>query len=603
MGEPSDGLSSEGRRHDLISGSRLLALLILVLVVAALVAGSIFGPSRPTLANPDAASQWDPLFGQHSRPATLLEGLGPIHMAVSTQVPTAQVWFDQGLAQLFGFAHEDAIRSFQMALQADPGLAIANWGIAYGYGPNINLGMDAWRATRANEALARALAQGGGVSPLERALIDSLTVRFSTDPNIDPFGTGSRAALDRAYWERMNSVMAAFPDDTNVATLTAEAGLDLVPWRAWDYNGKATLPVVETATPAIPEVLQVKAILERVMATSSDHIGALHYYIHAVEASQEPELALPAAERIKSVAWGQPHLVHAASHIYARVGDWGSAMVSGYDAVNQDERYRERVGTDDLYAIAHGDHNLYFLCSVLANGGRQRETADQARQLNERVRSQLPLTPTQEYLLPMEQSFLVRFHHWADVLAYPQPDRQFKATLAFWHINHGIALVATDDLDGARREQAAAEDVLRSTDEPRLDNPQYAFQNNPASDLIELDLDILRGRIAEVSGDSTAADASYRSALQRFDTMYYDEPPPFYYPARETYGGFLLRTGRAADAESVFRADLVTFPNNGRSLFGLWQALDAQGKPSQDVRAQFDSAWRWADMTLTVETL
>ncbi|MDQ6840349.1 MAG: hypothetical protein M3137_18935 [Actinomycetota bacterium] len=553
--------------------------------------------------DPDAAAQWDSLFGRHVRPAVLQEGLGPIHMPVTTTNPEAQRWFDQGLAQLFGFAHEDAIRSFEKTLQLDPGLAIANWGIAYAYGPNINLGMDAWRATRANEALSRALGHTGEAGPLERALVDSLTVRYSSDRSIDPFGTSSRAPLDRAYWERMQAVMAAFPDNTNVATLTAEAGLDLIPWRAWDYNGKPTLPVVETATPAIPEVLQVKEILESVMARDPDHIGALHYYIHAVEASQDPALALPAAARLKSIAWGQAHLVHAASHIYARVGDWGSAMVSGDDAVVQDERYHERVGNDDLYWVAHGDHNLYFQTSVLSNGGRGRETAVRAHELDQRVRKQLYVTPEQEYLLPMEQSFSVRFHEWAKVLAYPQPQRRFKATLAFWHINRGIALAATGDVAGARSELRATEDVLQSQDPPRLADARYEFQNNPASALVELDMDLLRGRIAEVGDDAQAADAAYQSAVRRFDTLYYDEPPPFYYPVRETYGGFLLRAGRPEDAEAVFRSDLVAFPNNGRSLFGLSQALDAQGEPSADVGARFDVAWRWADTPLSAYSL
>ena len=594
-----------GRPADLRRGRFIvLAVGALIVALAAVVAVRAMGqPSNGTVANPDYAAQWDSVFGQSSRPAELQQGLGPIHMTVSTSSSAAQVWFDQGLAQLFGFAHEDAIRSFQVALTEDPGLAIANWGIAYAYGPNINLGMDATRGAKANEALAAAIEQGGGGNPLEKALIDSLTVRFSTDPNIDPFGPQSRAALDRAYWERMKSIMAAYPDDLHVATLTAEAGLDLAPWKAWQYNGRPTLPVTDTATPAIPEVLEVKQILEDVMARDPDHIGALHYYIHAVEASQEPELALPAAERIKSVAWGQAHLVHAASHIYARIGDWGSAMVSGDDAVVQDDLYRERVGTNDLYSIAHADHNLYFLCSVLSYGGRERETAVRAQQLGELVTQQLAVTPAQEYLLPMEQSFLVRFHRWDDVLAIAQPERRFKATLAFWHINRGLARAATGDVGAAQTELQAADEVLRSTDEPRLDNPAYAFQNNPASALLALDMDLLRGRIAEVSGDGQAAEAAYLAAIGRFDSLDYDEPPPFYYPVRETYGGFLLRSGRAADAEAVFRADLITFPNNGRSLFGLWQALAAQGKPSDDVRAEFDAAWRWADITLTVEEL
>ncbi|HUQ62796.1 MAG TPA: hypothetical protein VM121_03475 [Acidimicrobiales bacterium] len=213
------------------------------------------------------------------------------------------------------------------------------------------------------------------------------------------------------------------------------------------------------------------------------------------------------------------------------------------------------------------------------------------------------MTPAQEYLLPMEQSFLVRFHEWSKVLGYPKPSRWFKATLAFWHINRGLALAATRDVEGARSELLASDEVLKSDDLPRLGDARYEFQNNPASALVELDQDLLRGRVAEASGDNAAADASYRSALGRFDALYYDEPPPFYYPARETYGAFLLRTGRPQDAEAVFRADLVSFPNNGRSLFGLWKSLDAQQKPSGDIRAQSDSAWRWADTPLTIDSL
>jgi len=561
------------------------------------------GAAPAVRSAPDAPSQWDAVFGRATKEPVLQDGLGPIHMATSTKSALAQRWFDQGLAQLFGFAHEDAIRSFEQTLKLDPSLGIAEWGIAYAYGPNINLAMDAWRGQRANEALARATHMEAGATALERALIDSLTVRYSTDTHIEPFGSESRDPLDRAYWGRMQDVMHQFPDDMNVATLTAEAGLDLVPWRAWEYNGKPTLPVSPVSTPTIPEVLQVKAILENVLAKDPDHIGALHYYIHAVEASQQPDLALPAAARIKSLAWGQPHLVHAASHIYARVGDWGSAMISGDDAVVQDVRYHDRVGTDDLYWIAHGDHNLYFLTSVLANGGRGRETAVRAKDLTTRVREQLTKTPAQEYLLPMEQNFLVRFHRWADVLAYPAPARRYKATLAFWHINRGIARVATGDVNAANDELAASDAVLKSTDEPRLSDPTYQFQNNPAATLVQLDQDLLRGRIAEATHDNPAAEASYLSAISIFDSLYYDEPPPFYYPVRETYGAFLLRTGRPQDAEAVFNADLVAFPGNGRSLFGRMEALKAQGKPSADANQSFDTAWRWADTPLDVATL
>jgi tetratricopeptide (TPR) repeat protein len=586
---------------------------VVLSVVAALVgATALSSPGRAApgdrfRSDPMAPAQWDAVFGHQTRPTEFQHGLGPIHMKVSATSRKAQRWCDQGLALLFGFAHEDAIHAYEKALTYDPDLAIAYWGIAYAYGPNINLAFDADRARKANDALDKAVAHRESASPVERDLIDSLVVRYTKDQTYEPFGTVSRSPLDHAYWIRMNELMARYPDELNVATMTAEAGLDLIPWRTFNYGGKPTLPTMKPETPAIPEVDAAYDILTKVLERDPNHVGAMHYLIHAVEASRRPDRSLVAAERLKSIAWGQPHLVHAGSHIYARTGDWGSGMASGEDAVHGDEVGHDRVGTDNLYWIAHGDHNLYFETSVLSMGGRARETAVKAKELTARVKEQLPTIPEQEYLLPMEQNFLVRFARWHDVLAYPKPKDRYRASLGFWHANRGIASVGTGDLTKAGVELAAAEDVANdkgaAPDDPKLANAAYAFQNNSAKSLLEIDLAVLKGKIAESAGDGAAAESEFRSAVDQMDSLYYDEPPPFYYPVRETLGGYLLRAGRPAEAEQVFRDDLIMFPGNGRSLFGIWKALEARGEDAQSARDDFNAAWRWADVPLSVETL
>ncbi|HEV2812936.1 MAG TPA: hypothetical protein VGW10_06760, partial [Solirubrobacteraceae bacterium] len=304
-------------------------------------------------------NQWDKYFLARAKPIDIQPGLGPISMRVSTNDPNAQLWFNQGLAQLFGFAHEDAIWSFRKALEYDDRLAMAWWGIAWAYGPNINLGADAKRARAAHDAVQSARALLRFATDRERAYIDAISDRY--DPRYEPVGDLPRRPLDVQFWERMNRLRASYPGDEHAATLTAEAGLDLDPWNQWTKEGAPTTYTRD-----------VIAILEDVLKRVPDHVGAQHYYIHGVEAGPNPGDADLVAARIKSDAYGQPHLVHAASHIYARVGDWGSAMISGDDAEYQDELYLGRNGTDNLYTLAHGSHNIHFEASVASMGGRRR---------------------------------------------------------------------------------------------------------------------------------------------------------------------------------------------------------------------------------------
>lgn len=535
---------------------------------------------------------WKPYFGKHTNQITIQQGLGPIHMTVSTQNSDAQRWFDQGLAQLFGFAHEDAIRSFEKALSYDSNLAMAHWGIAYAYGPNINLSMNADRAKSANFAIAKAKQLAPKAAQWEQDYIATQAVRFSQDRAIEPFGSKSRQGLDEAYFVAAKRLMNQYPDDIHAAVIAAEAGMDLAPWKLWRNSGDPTLPAT----------LEVKQILQKVLAKEPNHVGALHYFIHAVEGSRKPQEGIAVAERIKAVAWGQPHLVHAASHIYARIGDWGSGMISGEDAIVQDQLYVDRVGAEDLYNLAHGNHNIHFQVSVLSMGGRKRETLAQAKLLYQRVVLHVEKLPMLEYLLSYEQLMLTRFQQWATVLAYPKPASKYKGTTALWHYSRGVAFAAQQKIDLARTELNALKSVARTITAEETTDDYFNF--NRLVDLVQLGQNVLAARIAYQAGDYAQSVSLLQEAVKQQDALNYDEPPAWYYPARESLGMVLLKQNKFTDAEQIFRSDLQDYPNNGRSYFGLRLALAAQGKDMTQVNSDFDRTWKWADLPLnTIEDL
>lgn len=567
---------------------------------------------------------WDSVFLDEPKKMELItEGLGPIHWEVSTTNPDAQAWFDQCLALIFGFNHEDAIRSCEYAAELDPDLAMAKWGIAYAYGPNINLQFDVDRATAANDALFEALelleTTASNATAKEKDMIESLVVRYTNDTRYFPWGDESRLSFDRAYFEKMKAIQARYPEDVHIKTFTAESALDLRPWKAWEYNNMPTLQTRRSSTPGFPEILEAAKLLKEALVQEPDHRGALHYIIHAVEASSDPATALRAAKRIKSVCYKQAHLVHAASHIYARVGDWGAAIISGEDAIAMDKQNLLDNGSPDLYYIAHGDHNLYFLTSVDSFAGRKRATEQRANELSDRLRTQVhPNDVAMEYLLPMEMNYLARFGDWEKIMAYPMFEDEHRASRVFWHLNRARALVAYNkhnahgSMRPALQELQAAQSIVDEDDQevsnnnntaPRVNDPEYIFQNNPVLDLINIYRRVVEGELHEANGDVDAAVANLTAALEVYDNLKYDEPPPFFYPVRETLGGIYLRAGKPDLAEEVFREDLVMYPGNGRSLFGLYSALQAQGVPYDDELAQFESAWQWADRPLSISTL
>jgi tetratricopeptide (TPR) repeat protein len=534
------------------------------------------------LATVPATAQHDHGQGYLERPAALLEGMGKVHHPVSTRVPEAQKFFDQGLALLYGFNHDEAWRSFRRAAELDPGMAMAWWGMALVLGPNYNLPPIPDREKMAYEAIQQAQKLAPKVSENERAYITALANRYDAEPSAE------RSAQAAAYKEAMCAVMRRFPDDLNAATLCAEAAMNLRPWALWAQDG--------TPAEGTEEILE---ILEGVLRRDPGHIGANHYYIHATEASRKPELALASACRLGDLAPAAGHLVHMPAHVWIRTGDFEKAAVSNERAAAADRAFLEATGAQGVYPMMYYTHNLHFLSAAEAFRGRYEEAMESARQMEENLAPHVKEMPSLDVMLPQPMAVLVRFRQWDKVLAEPQPPAEQPMSSAMWHFGRGLAYAARGDLQRARAERKALQKVRERTPEDAMG------MVNKLTDLQDVAAQVLDGSIARAAGDLNRAILHFDSAVEIEDRLNYMEPPEWFYPVRESLGGTLLLAKRYADAERVFRAGLETWPRNGRLLFGLLEALKAQHKDYQarHVEHEFRQAWKDAKVELRVDDL
>ena len=479
----------------------------------------------------------------------LYDNLGSFHRAVSTDVPAAQEYFDQGLRLTYGFNHAEAIRAFEQATELDPECAMCYWGIAYAYGPNINAPMDSASGVLAYAAAQRAQALADGTNETERALIGALVQRYAAAPPAD------RTALDRAYAAAMREVRQRFPDDLDVLTLHAEAVMNLSPWDYWTKEGA---PREGTA--------DLVADLERVLAAEPNHPGACHYYIHAVEATQ-PSKAVACAERLASLMPGAGHLVHMPAHIYIRVGRWSDAIQANEHAVHTDETYIADQAPTGVYPIAYYPHNYHFLSFAATMAGRAQQAIDAARGVSRNVPVDIARqVPPVEPLVPYIHLTLVTFGRWDEVLAEPVPPADLRLATALTQYARGVAHAAK----GEREQAALALDTVRAIAAATADPIGKA--------IADIAHHALAGELALRTRDLRGAETHFRAAQDIEDSLLYMEPPHWYYPIRQSLGAVLLAQGRAAEAETLYRQDLDRFPENTWSLHGLQAALRAQQK-------------------------
>ncbi|HZC22067.1 MAG TPA: hypothetical protein VE866_01920 [Candidatus Binatia bacterium] len=520
-----------------------------------------------------------------SHPAMLVSGLGDLHHPVSTHNAEAQQFFDQGLRFIYAFNHDEAARSFQHAAELDPKLAMAYWGVAEAVGPNYNDPADPERFKHAHEAVQKAVDLSSGASPSEQAYIQAMAERFPADPNADL----KKAAED--YHDAMRQVVHQFPDDLDAATLFAESGMNLHPWGLWNQDG--------TAREATDEIV---ATLESVIKRDPNHLGAIHYYIHSVEASNNPERALAGANKLASLAPGAGHIVHMPAHIYIRTGDYEAAVKTNEEAAEVDRAYIKESGAQGIYPMMYYSHNLHFVAVCGAMNGRYAEARKNADLLVANVGPHVKDMPPLEGFMTIPMAVEIRFHHWNEILKMPAPDSSMKTATVFWHFGRGLALAGTGKIAEADAEYKIVADAEAATP------PDVIFQmpiNNKAKDIMKIAENVLGAKIAIAKKDNAAAVAMLSDAVAIQDKLNYGEPPDWFYPVRENLGGALLMSGNAAGAEKVFREDLDRNPRNPRSLFGLQQAL-LQQKRDYDagfVQKQLDASWKGETNALKLDDL
>jgi tetratricopeptide (TPR) repeat protein len=511
----------------------------------------------------------------------LLPGLGTLHHPVSTKNEEAQQFFDQGFRMIYGFNHAEAVRSFQRAAELDPNLAMAWWGVAIALGPNINQGVDPESEKAAYDALQKARALALKAPANERAYIEALATRYSNDPKADL----KKLALD--YKNAMGELVKKYPDDLDAATLYAESAMDLRPWKLWSADGK---PAEGTE--------EIVAVLESVLKRNPNHPGAIHYYIHAVEASPNPERALAYAPRLPQLMPMAGHLVHMPAHIYERVGDYEAAARANVDAAAADEAYFKATGIQGVYSMYYV-HNLDFLAEASSMQGRYREAIDTSNKLVDFTR---PVVKEMAMLEPvLAKSLLVweRFHKWDEIMKAPQPDASSLTTIVFWHFARGIVFADRGDVPAAEVEAEAFRKAAAAV-------PAHSMLSlNPTRKILSIAGNVLSARLAEMKHDGKTTIEFFSKAIADEDSLAYDEPPQWIHPVRESLGGYLLRSGNFVEAEKVFRADLEINKHSGRSLFGLAESLKGQKKAQAAAAAQreFETAWKNADTKLTVAAL
>ncbi|NLU70481.1 tetratricopeptide repeat protein [Streptomyces sp. HNM0574] len=513
-------------------------------------------------------------LGTHSRPVT-------------TSSASAQLWFDRGLIWAYAFHHEEALACFEAAAEADPECAMAYWGIAFVLGPNYNKPWEAFdeedlsrSVGRAHREAERAHAKAAAATPVERALIRALRSRY---PRAEP--DGDCAAWSVAYADAMRAVHDLAPDDPDVATLHADAQMNLTPWQLWDQ--RTGLPAEGARTP------EARAVLERAMDSGpgAHHPGVLHLYIHLMEMSPTPEAALTAGDRLRDLVPDAGHLQHMPTHLEVLCGDYRRVVSDNSRAIAADEKFHARAGAMNFYTL-YRSHNYHFKIYGAMFLGRSATALETVEQLEASIPEELlrwgspPMADWLESFLGMRVHVLIRFGRWDDLLRLPQPadPELYRVTTAMRHYGRGVALAAT-----GRTGEAAAERELFRAAVARVPATRMLF-NNTCADILAVASAMLDGELAYREGDFDTAFAALERSIALDDGLPYDEPWGWMQPTRHAYGALLLERGRVAEAEAVYRADLglddtlpraCQHPANVWSLHGFHECLVRLGKDAE----------------------
>ncbi len=503
----------------------------------------------------------------------LYTNLGTLRFKAGTRSPKAQAWFDQGIRLAFAFNHAEAQRAFREAQKLDPNCALCFWGEALILGPNINMPMVPEANAPALEALGKSVALAPSAPARDRALIDALAKRYSADPKAE------RAALDAAYADAMKQVAARYPADDTIQTLTAEAMMDTQPWDYWEAGG--TKPKGRGG--------EIVSTLETVLKRNPKHPGAIHLYIHAVEASTQPQKALPYADRLGALMPGAGHVVHMPAHIYYRVGMYHKSLDTNKRAMAVDESYFKTSPSDPLYKSAYYPHNIHFLMVSAQMGGDGPAAITAAQKLDA---SMAPEIVAQFAIMQPVKAAPYTTHALFSapdtILALPAPPANLALVDTMYHYARALAFARKKDSDSAQKEIDALARILRETDYKPFE--EFGI---PAKEIVDTARLVATARLADAKGDLDGAARAYEEAVFIEDALAYTEPPYWYYPVRQSLGAIKLRQGKLDDAEKAFRDSLGRVRNNGWALAGLAETYRRKGDASSEKAARQAFARTW----------
>ena len=558
---------------------RLLALSVVLASLVLAMHPVAFGQEQSPAGSATLDRSAGSARGEGNAKAETYYDLGGLHYEVTTSSADAQVWFDRGLAMCYGFNHEEAVRCFEKAVAADPGMAMGFWGMAYAWGPNINnMEIEPTQIAKAELAIDLARIHAANGTPLERDLIEALAMRYATPVPED------RDPLNEAYAAAMRELYRRHQDDSLVVSLTAESLMNLQPWLHWNADG--------TAGKQTPEIIEV---LEAGLEQWPHHPSLCHLYIHTMEASTTPEKALPAANRLRNAMPGQGHLVHMPSHIDIWVGDYPSAIEANQKAIAADAEFLKREGPLNFYSL-YRIHNYHFLVYAAMFDGQSELALRTADELKQQVPEEMLRQQTDflDAFMPTDLHVMVRFGKWEDILASDEPADYLPMSRSVWHYARALAYAATGRVAEAEVEQKAFLAAKNTVPET-----SFLFQN-PSLNILGVAESMIAGEIAYRKSDFLTAFKHLREAVRLDDSLNYDEPWGWMQPARHALGALLVEQQRYAEAERVYRADLQRHPKNPWALHGLAECLSAQDKADESARyrAEFEIACQRSDVPI-----
>ncbi|SFS55015.1 hypothetical protein SAMN04487906_0809 [Zhouia amylolytica] len=520
--------------------------------------------------------------------APLIEGLDVLNYPITTKNEKAQQYFNQGLVLAYGFNHAEAARSFYYATQLDPDCAMCYWGYAYVLGPNYNAGMEPDNYERAYKAIQKAKELAANASAKEKDLIAALAERYVAEPIDD------RSHLDIAYSDAMKELYSKYPEDPEIAALYAESVMDLHPWDLYTKDGSP-----KSWTP------EIVALLEDIMTKNPNHPGAHHFYIHAVEASTNPERSLKSAAMFDNgLVPGSGHLTHMPSHTYIRTGHYHKGTVANINAVAVDSAYVTACHAQGIYPLAYYPHNYHFLAATATLEGNSHWAMVGAQKLAEQIHPDIMKQPewfTLQHFYMIPYYVAVKLGKWDDILAMELVTDTLKYPNAVQNYARGMAYLGKGNLDEAKKELAALK--LKAQDESLEDMTIWGI--NSMSNIVQIAEKVLEAELLASEEKYDESIALLKEAVAIEDALNYQEPPDWFFSVRHHLGAVQIEAGAYEDAIATYEEDLKVLPRNGWAQQGMklaYEKMNNKDKVSELEKLLADS-WSTADITITTSRI